>query len=186
MVDLSRVRVNWTGFVGGPGVSTFYFLDTSACMPHLHDMLYSMAHNLPPDVHLQIVESGDKIDEVTGLPSGAWAEDPTDPIIGAGGDNYAAPVGFLVNWLTDDVGPHRRIKGKTFFVPGSSDCFTDNGDIQADVHNSLLGAAQLFVTHETDNFMVWHRPHGGEGGLGHAVTAATMPYKPTILTSRRD
>jgi hypothetical protein len=155
-------------------------------MTDLFTFLHAMANNLPPDVHIQIQDNGDTLNETTGALTGAWSEDPEPAIVGSGGLDYASPVGFLVNWLTDDVGAHHRIKGKTYFVPSSSDAFTSTGNVQTDVHDSLQTAAQAFVTGQTDNLMVWHRPHGGAGGSAHAVTHATMNWKPCIMTSRRD
>jgi hypothetical protein len=186
MVDISRVRVNWTGFVGGPGVSTFYFLDTSTVMEPLHIFLTHMATKIPPDVTMRIADSGDKVNEVTGAISGTWTEDLTDPIVGTGDPRYAAPLGFIVVWSTDDVGAHRRIRGKTFFVPASGELFSYTGDVGNDMRVTLEGFAQVFAADVVDNLMVWHRPRGGAGGLAHAVTRASIPTEACILTSRRD
>jgi hypothetical protein len=186
MVDIGRVRAEWSGFTGGPGVSTFYFLDASGVASDLHDFLYAMANNIPPDVTIQIADSGDTLNEVTGAPTGLFTMDSTEPIVGRGGSDYAAPVGILVNWPTADVGPHRRIRGKTFFVPASSDSFYSDGQMVLVVRDSLQGAARAFATAQLDNYMVWHRPTGGAGGLAHTVTGADIPRKPCVLTSRRD
>jgi hypothetical protein len=155
-------------------------------MDDLNTMFSHMCNNLPPDVQVQLEGTGDIINVETGVLEGAWVETAPGLSTGGGGANYAAPVGLLVNWLTADIADGHRIKGKTFFVPASSDAFTANGQVQGDVHNSLETFCQDMVGSQGDNFVVWHRPKGANPGSAHTVTQALLSHKACVLTSRRD
>lgn len=198
MVDLSRVRASWSGFNGGPGVSTFYTTSTDTIVESLHAFFTSMAGDLPGDVNIQVEDTGDIIDSVTGELLDTWVSDPVSPVVGGGGNGYAAPAGAVINWLTSTVLDGHRVRGKTFIVPLDAGGFTIDGSL----NNTLIGHfesyANTLISEQSATFMVWHRPaaavaaQGGRparaahaGGVG-LITSCKVPDLAAVLKSRRD
>ena len=193
MTNIDRVRVSWTGFLGGPGVSTFYTIDAESFLAPLHDWLSSMANNIPTDVTLQIEPTGDVIDPADGHLVDSWTTDVSTAITGAGAGKYAAPVGLCVNWLTGEVADGHRVRGKTFMVPCNEDTFDAAGQVDGSVHGSLQTICDTLVSVASPEFVVWHRPRAASvkhpvatAGSEWPVTNAVLSTKAAILTSRRD
>lgn len=198
MVDLSRVRVLLTGFPGGPGVSTFYFLDTATALPSLYSMYLNIAPRLPSDVTVTIDPSGDKISSVTGEITGAWGGDPQAQVVGSDAGVYGAAQGGLITWETNTILDKHRVRGRTFFVPLVGSSFFTNGSLAPSAVADLRSVGASFVISQSSSFVIWHRPFKGSaatatrparaphvGGFG-LVTGHSVPAKGAILRSRRD
>jgi hypothetical protein len=185
MTTIDRLRVSWTGFSGGPGVSTFFATAAADLMGPLNDWLFSMANNIPPDVTLTIEPEVDQIEDTTGVLVDSAVITPGDARHGIGDAVYAAPVGLVSNWLTSTVVDGHRLRGRTYVVPLSGTSFDSAGNLESDVHTSLAGASDTLVTAAGGSLLVWHRPKHGAGGVSAPVTSAFMPALAAILTSRR-
>ena len=185
MVDIRRVRAVWSGFVGGPGVSTFYFLDTLTAVESVRDFFSGCSTFLPTDVHIQVESAGDVIDPTDGHLTDTWVSDPVAVVIGTNDAAYAAPAGCVVDWLTNTIGPHRRLRGRTFLVPLSDAAYQPDGTLATGPRTTLQGAADLLVTSQSTSFVIWHRGSGTDGSVG-LVTSALVPDFVAILRSRRD
>lgn len=192
MAAISRVRAQFTGFAGAPGVSTFYCLDPVGFVPLLRAYLQNSAGRIPANVDIQVQNSGDVIDSVSGVLGATWTVAPVLPIYGAGTGVWASPVGSVVNWLTGSVVDGRRLRGKTFMVPLVASVFDLTGSLNATVLATMRTEAADFVVAAANNFVVWHRPRPATAlkpyrSGGHAiVTSSVVPDKACILRSRRD
>lgn len=185
MTELSRLRTVWSGFPGGPGVTTMYFLDTATAVASVHAFWATLAGIIPADVNLQVQNSGDVIEDSTGALTGAWTASAVAVIGGGDGEKYAAPAGACINWLTETIGPHRRIRGRTFVVPLANDAYQTDGSLDATKLGYLQSAADDLVASQSASFVVWHRGTGSDGTNG-LVTAAHVHDFVSILRSRRD
>jgi hypothetical protein len=198
MTALKRCRVALTGFVGGPGVATYYFLDTATAQNSLHSLWVGLASWLPTSVTVQVEPGGDIIDDVTGNLTGSWGGDIIPSIQGQANNGYASPVGALLKWQTDTIADGHRLRGRTFLVPLDKITFQTNGQMAPATAASMAALAGQFVIEQSSSFVVWHRPFAGraataklkakpahDGGHG-LVTLAAVGTKPVVLRSRRD
>src|SRR5665811_735556 len=117
MTNINRMRATWTGFTGGPGVSTFYGLVSGASLPDLRAFFLAIAPMLPSTVTIQVEDYGDVIEDTTGALVGSWTDSPVLPVVGSDPTQYPAPAGCVVNWLTSTVLDGHRARGRTFIVP---------------------------------------------------------------------
>jgi hypothetical protein len=198
MANIARVRVTLTGFIGGPGVSTFYALDGAALIAPLRAFYDAWRNDFPADVRTQVESAGDMIDPATGALTGSWVGTPVSPSSGSSGAVYAAPVGLLVKWLTATVADRSRVKGRTFMVPIVNTDFGSDGQPSPAALDARRLDAAAFVTAASPNLVVWHRPFAGSPSVGnrparpaHAgsvaiVVGSDISAKAAVLRSRRD
>lgn len=198
MTNLSRCRAILSGFPGAPGVATMYFLDTATYMDSAVTLWTSLANTMPTDVTIQIENSGDVINDATGVLVDTWHEPAVDAIHATLSGTYAAPTGYLIGWETDQILDGRRLRGKTYVVPAGSSMFSANGSLNDATIVGYVEAAQAFITAQSSSFVVWHRPFAGSPAVGtrparpaHAgghglVTACRIPDEAVVLRSRRD
>jgi hypothetical protein len=186
MASIQRVRAHWTGFSGAPGLSTFYVTNGNSFLPDLRTFFNSIAGLLPSNVTISFDPFGDIINDSTGALTGAWAAGSTPATVtGSSGSVYIAPSGLVVNWQTGAIVAGRRLRGKTFLVPGPNGS-ADGTPTTANLATLSTAATTLFAS--TGGMLVWHRPNpvGSSTGVSSVVTAAQVPDKFVILRSRRD
>lgn len=198
MTAIHRIRVALTGFIGAPGVNTFYALDAPALVEPLHAYYAAIISAFPDDVHVQIEGSGDILTDTTGVLTGAWGPNETAPLVGTSSGNYLAPAGWCVNWLTNDILDGKHVKGRTFHVPAAADIGSTNGTLNDLSIPTLSDAANALTVASAGNMVVWHRPRLAQAADGSrkAVTArdgghaivlgAQVRDKIAVLRSRRD
>lgn len=199
MTALARMRVAWTGFNGGPGVSTFYGLTGGTSLGALHTFFDSIKGVIPGAVHLQIEGEGEFIDDATGEVTDLWVDEEPAEIVGGGEGSYAGPVGAAIRWTTDSVVDGARLKGHTFIVPLFGNAYDNSGTLSPAVLTTLGdAAAALVAANAGGDLVVWHRPRmaraadgsrpaitarAGSHGL---ITGSSVPDKAAVLRSRRD
>lgn len=198
MTSLYRVRTALTGFSGGPGVSTMYFLDVATAQASVHAFWSALVNKLPRNLRINVETGGDIISDVTGEIVGAWPGEPTSEIQGAGDSEVAAPVGAQVPWVTSTILDGKRLKGRTFLVPIPSSTFTAGGVVNDGAVTMYHNAAVALIAEQETSFVVWHRPrlkpittksgkvlpaHDGGHGL---ITSSPTSNKAVVLRSRRD
>ena len=185
MTELYRVRTALTGFPGGPGVATMYFLDVATAVASV-DTFWADVHDRYPEVMSAHVENaGDIIEDTTGDLTGAWSATAVGSHAGGGTGPYAAPAGACITWNTGTIANHRRLRGRTFIVPMNSDRFEDDGSLDPATITILQNAANALITSQSESFVIYHRKNGGVGSNG-LVTSATVHDKVAVLRSRRD
>lgn len=195
---MDRVRVVWSGFPGGPGVSTFYAVSGAAILGPLRSFFVGEAAGLPSDVTIQVENTGDTLDPATGRLTGAWAGDPQVAVSGTTNGPYAAPVGMMIRWTTGAIADGHRIKGRTFMVPQQGSNFGTNGQPVAGAIAGLNADASSFLLAVAPGLLVWHRPFKGSlatatrparpahAGAVFPVTGSSASTKAVVLRSRRD
>jgi hypothetical protein len=203
MAVLDRHRVTWTGFIGAPGVSTFYCATGFPMNAHLHTFFVAIASVIPTDVTITIEPSGDSIESTTGSLTGTWADTTPAPVVGSDATSYSAVSGLLIAWTTSVFLSGRRLRGHTFIVPIGADIYDTAGQVAGAAAVSVEAAAQALVTAGSGTQMIWQRPRVAQasytdrrgvvhpaitargGGFG-SVSTAVCRRLVTELRSRRD
>lgn len=203
MAALERIRAAWSGFAGGPGVSTFYVGNASAMIAPIRQFFFSNSDLMPVDVHIQVESTGDVIESTTGLLTGSWSGTPVAVVDGTGTGAYAAPVGATVRWETGNVVNGHRVRGRTYMVPLLTTVFQAGGALTVAAMNQLRVNGQALIDGSPSQLTVFTRPrvavpswtdkHGKvhpaitaqPGGLS-VVATAFIPPKAAVLTTRRD
>lgn len=184
---LGRIRVAWTGFPGGPGVSTFYATDPISFVGPLQSFFNGIKTLLPTDVTIQVPGAGDEIDDGTGALVGSWTTAAPAAVVGTSVAVYAAPNGMCVDWLTGTVRGHRRMQGRTFIVPVTTAFMQSNGAPNTTAISTLQTAATTLVgSASTAGWRVWGRKTATLPGTSALVTGSRVPTFWCVLRSRRD
>lgn len=199
-VDVSRVRVVWSNFVGAPGVSTFYWGgDGVPNVGSLRTFFAALAAYLPNGVTVQVPSSGDILATGDGKAHGAWVTSNQAVVTGTDVNGYAGPVGALVRWQTDTFVGGRRLRGKTFIVPLANDWNGSNGHIHPGAVTAIQNAASALVTAGGGGWHIFARPFtpsaeqaasenppAARTGSSAAITSAVVPNLTAVMRSRRD
>lgn len=185
MTELYRLRTTLTGFPGGPGVATMFFLDVATAVSSVHSFWTTVKAGMPSDVNLQVENTGDIIEDTTGALTGAWGATAVSSLSGVGTGPYSAPSGACITWLTDTITDRKRLRGRTFVVPLAGDMYQSDGSLASGTLSNLQGAADDLIAAQSASFVIWHRGTGTDGSNG-LVTAARVADKAAILRSRRD
>ena len=198
MANINRVRIALTGFIGGPGVMTFYCLTPATFVTALRAFCQGMSNFFPNSVTMTVEASGDVLDSTTGVITGTWVAASQLPVVGQLTGKYAAPVGMLVIWTTDSVFDGHRLRGKSFIVPAGSTVFEANGAVTASNASLLTTASQALLAAAPADMVIWHRPRKARAADpthpavtyrpgGHSiVTGSRGSDKVAVLRSRRD
>lgn len=174
-----------TGFTGAPGVSTFYTNAVPAARSALQAFFTSAGVALAGQVHWEVEQSGDVIDEVSGLTTAAWSDSGSMVGTGGGTGAYVGPAGVVVNWQTAGIVGSRRLRGRTFLVPSSTGTFDSAGTIVDSVVATVASAAATLVT--SGGLRIYHRPGpvGSPAGISFPMVSSSVPDLAAVLRSRR-
>ena len=210
MAGMARVTIDWTGFLGAPGYTNFYFRDfqgageidqaiADGAVAKVHTWIQAWDDGLPNTVTLTIDPSVEVIEETTGELIGFFTTVPGSPNVGGSTAPYSAASGACVNWYTDGVRNGRRVRGRTFMVPIGSNGMENNGTLNGTALNGWRTAsATLIAGAGVGDLGVWARPtpildvdgnptgEHNPDGIWYAVTSYTIPDKAAVLRSRRD
>ena len=201
MVDLNIHTVDWTGFQGAPGTSTFVTFNLSVqTAEDMRAALQTFFSNIngvfPNQVNLKIAPFYKTVDELTGaLKSETLYTGPTPTIPGSGGASFAGPAGAVVDWLTATIGTRRNLRGRTFLVPLSSGSYDGTGTLLDSSRDLLRTQAATFAAAVAPQFCVWRRPRPAQVapkvprpaviGKAGAVVSSKVPDMVAMLRSRR-
>lgn len=193
-MDMLRITARWSGFLGAPGYSNFFFAgggglisDAQQVADRVQDAFSRLSFVLAGPVSVAIEPEAAVIDSDTGEVTDYQAITPDGTITGGGSGTFAGPVGSVVNWRTNDLRNGRRIRGRTFLVPLSSEAFDTNGTLTEAARLASTGFAETLVGGDFDSeFGVWSRPVGGSGGVFATATGFSVPDMAAVLRSRRD
>lgn len=189
MALINRVRVVWSGFTGGPGVSTFYFAAGTVPGGSLRTLFTDFQNHIPTGITISFPVVGDQLESTTGVIAGSWTAGPTSDVAGlAASAPYSGVSGMCIDWLTSSVVGGRRPMGRTFFVPLANTVYQTNGSILDSFLVTARAAAATFVTAMGSNFVVYSRPNAAlaRPGAASAVVGSKVPDKAVVLRSRRD
>lgn len=204
MVQMFRVRVEWTGFVGAPGYTNLFFRDfntpdgpigdgdveqATAAVTRARTFFDAIKGLCPAAVRWTFPSTVDVIESTTGELTGGIGVVAPANVQATGVGSYSAPNGAVVSWRTNTIRTGRRIRGRTFIVPLNNSSFGTDGQIIAGSVATLKAAADALASSAgSPDLVIWARPTGpgtNDGSMGF-VTAATVPSKAAVLRSRRD
>lgn len=214
MTVMLKVKARWSGLIGLPGYSIFYFRDFGA--PEGWDPTVAQAQGsvdkvrvffdalktyFPTGCTIQVEGAVEKIEDTTGQLTGILGATAPAAVLGIASASapYMAPVGAVVNWGTSTIRKGRRIRGRTFLVPLSSTVFENNGTPAPGLVTAILNAGTtLAADTATPDLGVYARPERLKDANGNdtgetlpngqwaPVTAVTVPDLAAVLRSRRD
>jgi len=197
---LYRTKVRWTI----PGAGTAYSIlhwtgaetqlngqsEANDAAAKTHAFLTPLINVLPNVVKVQALAEVEEINESTGDLIGFWTTPTNQDRAGTASATagWAAAAGAVISWSTAGVRNGRRIRGRTFVVPLSNECWDVDGTIKS-VPMGTLNTAATALTGGTDvtRFVVWARPTAPGATDGQAANVLThrVPDMSAILRSRR-
>lgn len=186
MAEVARVRVEWNGLTGMPGISTFYVGTTDADISELVTFFTAIRGLWSSGLTWVVPNVGDVLDVATGELLGTHIFTGGGSVSSNGTAGvYAAGVGARVQWLTADVKNGRRVRGTTFLTHLKSTNFDNTGTIDGTTLSTIQTAASALVASGSP-WGVYSRPRPGLAGSFHAWNAATVPDKVAWLTTRKN
>lgn len=200
MANLLRVKINWTGFTGGPGYTNLHFEPTDGSAIDQADVdsavnktaffLSAWRAYQPIGLSTQVDTAVAEIDENSGAIQNYHVGPDVPAGLGQGAGNYAAGSGACISLYTADVRNGRRVRGRIFMVPLGNSALEADGTINAGaLTNMRASAAALIDDLDPVRLVVWVRPFGFPieiNGGGYAVTSFSIRDKVAQLRSRRD
>lgn len=208
MQQIIRVKIDWSGFQGAPGLTALYFRDFEGGEDQVPFMQQAVtkaelfttevAKKVPSGVTLKVAtdcellnaEDGELLDvrSVTSAPGKSNASYASQA--------YSAASGAVINWRTGSVHRSRRVKGRSFIVPLAGNAFEANGTLHADTITTLqAGATALLNTASSPDFGIWARPQrvkNSDGtttlipnGQWYVATSSNVPDMSAVMRSRR-
>lgn len=183
MVTISRVRVGWSGWSGGPGVSTFYTAapPTSAQLAAIRGLFSTLQAGIPVGIVTQVENTGQQIDTVTGKAVDVWTAGAQAAVNGTAAGAYAAPCGVMIRWNTGAFTNGRLLRGKTFFVPIAATAYSTDGTLDSAYVANVQTGINTFITNMSGGLAVYSRRYQ----TSITATSGTLMDKAVVLTSRR-
>lgn len=183
---MRRLRVEWNGIGGLPGLSTFYYGVASPNVSDAVTFFTAIKAQFPTGLSWTIPSSGDEIDDATGALTGGWTGSGGGTVAATGSAaSWAAGVGTRIRWDTLSIVNGRRVRGGTFMCPLLGTVYDSSGTISTTSLGIIQTAASAFAASGVAKG-VWHRPTTPGSGLYCSINSATVPDKVTMLRSRRD
>ena|SRR5665648_507154 len=204
-----RVRVASSGWLGGPGLNTFYFqnatdpsiadsTNAALCVAGVHAAFDASKGAYSPSTSIQVSGVVDVLTAETGQLSESYAGTEPAVITGLGTGGLAPTATMIVGRLnTAGVVNGKRVRGRGFFGPLKNIVDAD-GSPAADLVNAI-GALVNYLHNTVDaavELVVWSRPVTadstatppivGRDGSAHAVTSTSVRDIFAVLRSRRD
>lgn len=194
MTAIQRIRVRWENFRGAPGVNTFYASDVATVVPALQDFYAGIVTRLPQGLQITVEQSGETIEDTTGVAVGAWSTgSPEAPVAGSGDNFYPGGQGAILRMKTAGYVNGRRVQGRVFLIPLGGLQF-DDGSLSSLCLGVLRPSAQALLNASMLKLLVLSTPYTPPAGstkparLGssHVVTEMSVPDFAAVLRSRRD
>jgi hypothetical protein len=196
MSTLMRVRAVSSGWTGGPGLNTFYFLgseppvtaEATEAVARVRAFYESLKTRMATIWTVQPDNSVDTLNDVTGALTGGLAGTAVAATTGTGLstiNDLASMAVIRIN--TGVIVNGRRLQGRHFIGPFDTGQTTSGGLAPATV-TAFNTAANLLTTTIVTPILacVWHRPVGGAGGSHATVSTFATQTKLGVLRSRRD
>lgn len=202
-----RVRVVSNGWVGAPGLSTFYFTSTvenatvaADVAGRVRTFYNTISNQWRSHVTFQVSPQVDVVNPVNGQVTASFIITTPAVVTGTSVASLTGPpqVAVLVRWLTGNFEAGRRIVGRTFLTQMAASVYDSQGQVATSTVNTVTPAAVALigVVDADPQAVVWRRPRLAEPGATPPVTArdgaafnmteAIVPTKPATLNSRRD
>ena len=197
MADMMRIRATLLGFVGAPGLATFYFVGSTPttaaealeASTRVRAYFESFKARYPSTCSVQYSTQVDLLDPSTGRLTGGLSVALPVTTVGAGAGSYLSPgISLLGQMATTSIINGRRVRGHTNMTPILASDSTATGTPQLAAIGALNTAIALLGTTIVTPIVhvVWHRPKNFAGGAAVAVTSYSTLAKFAVLRSRRD
>jgi hypothetical protein len=194
---MSKFVVEWNGWIGQPGFSTFFVsgntddTQTNAAAAAIKTVIGLWASYIPQVITLafhptvQVVNDGDG----TLVEERPISTKPTDTV-GASGLAFSAVSGVCITWRTAGRGPHKPTMGRSFIVPATGAAFAVDGTMLDSARTALLANATTYVNRvgagTPGHPVVWRRnTKGNTNGQSFPITAPTISDRAVFLKTRR-
>lgn len=211
MASIGRVKIEWSGFQGGPGLTVLHFgspdlasfgqTEANDAVAKADAFIQALKPHIPYQATLRTLPDVEALEIGTGSLQSIYNTTPaaTATSTQSLGQKYTAASGAVITWKTNHVRKRRRMRGRTFLVPLGISVVENNGTLEPSFVTSMnTAAAALRNTGATTRLYVYARPHkdftvpgidvdytfaGGECGevIGHAI-----PDMAAVLRSRRN
>lgn len=211
MASIGRVKIEWSGFQGGPGLTVLHFgtadlatfgqTEANDAVAKADAFIQALKAHIPYQATLRTLADVEALEVGTGALQSIYSTTPaaTATSTQSLGQKYTAASGAVITWKTNHVKNRRRMRGRTFLVPLGISVVENNGTLDpAFITGMNTAATALRNTGAVTRLYVYARPKkdidlpeplpdytfsGGEAGevIGHAI-----PDKAAVLRSRRD
>lgn len=194
-----RVKVNWTGFVGSPGYTNFNFEhivdgvwtqpEVEAAVVQVQTWLTAQRPFLPAAVVTGIDAAVSEHNEQSGEIEAFWNVTPAAPAPGTSpASTFTSGAGYCIAWTTGGVRNSRRVRGRTFVVPISTNEYEADGSLKnASLVTWKNAAVALAGDANNVRLGIWAHTPGAlipDGGI-YDVIGVNVKDRPAFLTSRR-
>lgn len=187
-------RVGWNVGGANPGVTVFHGRNDGVISDQ--DTIEELAARaraffdavkglVPGAVTWTFPGEGIEMNTSTGVLEDVYTFAPPASVTGTGAGNYGWPAGARVEWRTPAIVSGRRLRGRTFLVPITTNAMEANGTLSAGTITTMTNAANTFFSQSvfTDCApCIWSRTHG----ILADITSALVPDEVAIMRSRRD
>jgi len=185
---INRARAIWNNFPGAPAYTTVYTEGSvTPVLTALRGFFDSLKALIPSGTTVSFPNSGDILDETTGVVTGAWSATPVTNVVSTatGGSVFAGAAGACVSWRTNNVVAGRRPIARTYLVPLISSSFDNFGTLTTAIQAQIQAAADAAIAASSPGFVIWSRPAPGRAGSTSIITNATVADVAAVLKSRR-
>lgn len=201
MTDLLRVRLEWTGWAGGPGYTILHFSQGNP--PHVwnsetYDQLQSeiqaftnaMKPYIARGVTITTPPGGEVIDAASGkIVDECWGSNPAaESVSSATGEPHPYSTSVLIRFRGDRWINGRKAKGHMFFGPCSQSVGGNGQAINSSFRALVQDNFVAMTSGAGPRLAIYHRPRtkASMDGTWSDVTIVDVSQKLAVLTSRRD
>lgn len=185
MTTIYKAQAVWSGFIGGPGVNTFYLAEEPTSNAPFWAFYDGLKAAIPAGVSVQIQNSGVSVEAESGDLVGSWSVGAQDAVAGTGEGQHVGGAGAAVRWETGVIVAGRRLVGRTYLVPLTRGNYGTDGKLTSGfITGAGTAAVNLALALDT-SLGVWSRPRPGLDGAHHLVTSAVIPATTANLSSRK-
>jgi hypothetical protein len=200
MANILRVKINWSGFTGGPGYTNLHFEPTTAgsitqamvdsAVNKTAFFLSAWRTYQPLNLSTSVDTAVAEVDENSGTIQNYWTGPTVAAGLGQSSGVYAAGSGCCISLYTGDVRNGRRVRGRIFMVPLGNAALEADGTLNSTALTAFrASAAALIDDLDPVRLTVWVRPFGLPieiNGGAYNVTSYSIKDKVAQLRSRRD
>lgn len=199
MTSVFRVTAVWSGFTGAPGYTKFSWSDLTdatsrnAAGAKVKQLFDDLKAYRQIQMSVQVQPQIDEFDVATGalLGSAAMTVVPAaSPGQITNATAFAGGAGFCLTWNTGLILNRRRVRGRTFMVPGMG-CYDIDGTLTSAAVTAIGTAATTFLALTAPRPNVWSRQYNTSsppvqvGGALAPVDSYTLRDNAAQLRSRR-
>lgn len=200
MAEILRVTARWSGLPGGNGYTVLHFRDFSSGSPttadaqaavdRVDDFFAAIIGLIPATVTILVLPDVEVIEETNNTLQSVLTAVPDAARTGGatGAASFVAAAGAVISWRTGGIRANRRVRGRTFLIPLSSQAFQSDGTLLSTALTTLNTAATALRNNTgTPDLGIYARPTatGATDGVWFAVTSHSIPDMGAILRSRR-